>query len=142
MARAKNKTRTLARAERMAKALKLREGGATYQAIADNLGISLARAYQDVKDGLADITREPAEHLLTLELERIDRLWTPLFVKAVKGDMKATDRLIRLMDQRAKLLGLYRHEVNVSSSALDAITSGFEILEGMKQEDLDPDGEF
>lgn len=103
----KKKTRfTKERRERMAKALELKEQGATYDQIASTLGISRTRAFDDVDDALKEITREPAESLRDLELRRIDRLWQVVFKNAMQGNLKAVDRTIKLIALRMKLLGL------------------------------------
>jgi hypothetical protein len=52
----------------------LRRQGHDFRAIAHATGISVATAYRDVVEGMAEITREPARELLTLELERLDQL--------------------------------------------------------------------
>ena len=60
------------RRHRMAKALEYRKQGRSYPKIAEALGISTSQAERDVKDALGEITREPAEEVLALELERLD----------------------------------------------------------------------
>lgn len=60
------------RRQRMRTALKLREAGTSYAAIGEQLGVATKTAWEDVQDALKEITREPAEQLLTLELARID----------------------------------------------------------------------
>jgi hypothetical protein len=61
-------------AERRAVVMDLRRKGHDFRAIAQATGISVATAYRDVVEGMAEITREPARELLTLELERLDQL--------------------------------------------------------------------
>lgn len=96
----------IARRERMAQALKLRKAGATYRQIADRLGVSISTAYDDIRDALAEITREPAETLLALELERLDGMWLGISRAANRGDLKAIDRAIKISQRRGKLTGL------------------------------------
>jgi hypothetical protein len=85
-----------ARAERRAKALQLRKSGYMLKVIAAKLGISVPTAYRDV-----------ARELLAVELLRLDELQTGLYASAVAGKVVAIDRLLNIMDKRARLLWLY-----------------------------------
>lgn len=143
MARRKINQRTRARAERMAEALNLREGGATYREIGEKLGISTKRAYDDVQDAIKDIPREPAERVLHLELERIDKLWRRAYIAAMKdGNLQAMDRCMKLMDRRMRLHGLYTQEVNASVEVTEKLASSFTLLDDTSLDDLDPEGMF
>jgi hypothetical protein len=59
-------------AARRAEAARLRGQGETYRAIADQLGIDVHTAFDDVKAAVAAVVREPAEQVVTLELRRLD----------------------------------------------------------------------
>lgn len=97
---------TKQRAERIAKVLDLRAAGATYEEIARALNISLTQAHKDATLGLELTLKEPADSLRTLELRRLDRLQRAYWRAALEGDKQAADRVIRIMEHRAKLLGL------------------------------------
>lgn len=97
---------TKARRERMAKALNLRQRGLSYHEIGKALRVSHSTAYDDVQDALREITREPAEAVLSIELSRLDAILTPMVDAAISGDQGAADRVLRIMDRRAKYLGL------------------------------------
>lgn len=143
MSKKKNSpTYTKERRERMAKALQLKEQGATFDQIGRTLGISTTRAYNDVQDALKEITREPAEDVLKVELRRIDRLWQVAYQKAMKGDLKSMDRAISLIDRRIKLHGLDVHKNEISMEVLTTIDQAFSLLEDTPIEVLDPEGEF
>ena len=107
-------------AERRAYVLQLRKGGATYDAIAqaaiDKFGVErLPNGYdcryvwKDVKRELdrlrADIA-DSAEAIIELEVQRLDAMLTTLWPQVAKGHLGAVDRVLRVMDRRAKLLGL------------------------------------
>ncbi len=98
------------RAERMAKALKLREAGSTYEQIGNILNISLTQAHRDVTDALHLTIQEPADQLRETEARRLDTLMRSLWRKATDTDspqqLGAIDRIIRIQERRAKLLGL------------------------------------
>lgn len=98
-------------AERLAKALDMRRAGATFQQIADECGWpSRANAYRAIRKAIDDIVREPANEIVTLELERLDAMHAALWNRAMAGPAKvqvaAVRQLINIMQRRAKLLGL------------------------------------
>lgn len=110
------------RRHRMAEALKYRKQGRSYPQIADALGISVSQAERDVKDALNEITREPAEEVLAMELHRLDTRELQLNAEVARclkymadngpdvkwSDLlrKHTETLLRVSMQRARLTGL------------------------------------
>jgi hypothetical protein len=112
----------LATAERRAFVLRARKAGATYAEIAaaaiEKFGVEqLPRgydkryAYKDVKrelDALREEIGEDAQAVLTLELQRLDDLLKGVWNLAARKnpDYKAFDRVLRVMERRARLLGL------------------------------------
>lgn len=98
-------------AEKAKQALELRRAGWGYQEIADEVGFSnKGTAYKVVQKALAEIPRESAKALLDLELERLDDLFSGLYEAARNGDNFSVDRALKIMDQRARLLGLYEQK--------------------------------
>jgi hypothetical protein len=96
-------------AKRRTEALELRLAGYTYAQIGERLGCSLQRAHRIVTQEFERLTKErtdAAQALVSQELERLERLHRAHWDKALAGDMEATDRIIKLMNRRAKLLGL------------------------------------
>ena len=49
---------------------------------------------------------ETAPQVLTMELERLDSLWRTVYPEAKRGNLGAVDRSLRIMERRARLLGL------------------------------------
>ena len=95
---------------RAAKALEMRMEGMKFDDIAAELGFSGRQgAYDAVSRELKAITREPAEEVLRLDLERLDKMWGIHYLNAQAGDAMALSSCMRIMERRAKLLGL---EVN------------------------------
>jgi len=93
--------------EKQAKALEMRKAGATFKMIAEKLEYAdPSGAEKAVSAALTAIIQEPADALITLELERLDALFLTHYALARGGNMKATDRCLRIMERRAKLLGL------------------------------------
>jgi hypothetical protein len=107
----KGESRTSARRmdamKKAADALVLRRAGATYADIAQQLGYTApAGAQKAVERGLKATLQEPAESLRTLELDRLDRAQRQIWPAVLQGNLGAVDRLLKIMERRAKLKGL------------------------------------
>ena len=98
--------------ERRTTLLNLRRDGHSYEAIVSDhpeLGYgSAASARKDASRGLDGTLREAARDLVATEALRLDRLQLALWPKAMDGDHHAVRELIRLMERRARMLGLDR----------------------------------
>lgn len=95
--------------QRQLQALELRKQGLTYRDIGDKLSISYQQAHNDVNaelKRLAALTLDCAEELRQLELERLDMLIKGLEPMARVGNPGAVTAYLRVMERRAKLLGL------------------------------------
>jgi len=102
-----NQTSRVRAHDRHLQALELRKAGATYQAIAEQLGYAQAKgAYKAVTSALKATLKEPAEELRTLEAERLDAALLAIWRRVVAGDEKAIDRLLGIMKRRMELFGL------------------------------------
>lgn len=106
-------------------AVQLRIAGKSWAAIAQALGYdSKASAYTDVRRALEKAVTKlaiPLEAHRQLELDRLDAMQNALWPKVLDADTKSIDTALRLMDRRARLLGLdapQRHELTLE--ALDA----------------------
>ena len=102
-----SQTRRVQAHDRHLQALELRKAGATYQSIADKLGYSCAKgAHKAVASALKATLREPADGVRELEIARLDAMLLPLWRRVQNGDERAVDRVLKIMERRAKLLGL------------------------------------
>ncbi len=110
MARARESplsVRRIEAAERQVQALELRKRGKTFQDIADSLGYATAQgAYLAVESGLKRTQQQPADSVRQLELERLDKLLDAMWDKATAGKDFSVDRVLAIMDRRARYLGL------------------------------------
>jgi hypothetical protein len=95
------------------KAFDLRILGNSYREIGRQLGVSGAAAHKMVKrvlEDLAQSTTDKAIELRRIETRRIEAMLKNMLPKAMKGkqeiNMKAVDRVVKLMDRMAKLWGL------------------------------------
>lgn len=91
------------------KAIDLRRAGVGFVEIGQKLGISKSTAHRMVEAGMesarAQITAS-SDDLKAQELSRLDGMLLKLYPKAAKGDVQAIDRVIKIGERRAKLLGL------------------------------------
>lgn len=135
--------KTIEQAQHDAEAARLRAQGWGYAQIGEKLGVSMQGAHQAVQRALTAAVREPADDVRALELSRLDLLWQAAWTVLTKhhvtvqqgkvvylGDepleddapvLNAIDRLLKVQDRRAKLLGLdapTRHEV-ITLDAID-----------------------
>jgi hypothetical protein len=108
------------RAERAALALRLRASGAGYDAIGRQLGVSTPTAWRCVQAALDEIRSEPAPELIELECARLDRMLVAIWPLAIghtetlpsgrekrhAPSVEAIDRVLKIMQRRARMLGL------------------------------------
>ena len=93
--------------QKQAEALRLRTKGFEYSEIADRVGYrGESGAYKAVMAGLKKTLQEPADELRKMEAERLDRMMAGLWDKAIDGDTWSVDRVLNIMERRARLLGL------------------------------------
>ncbi|MDF1565280.1 MAG: hypothetical protein P1V51_19745 [Deltaproteobacteria bacterium] len=99
--------RTVAAAHKRRKALELKKAGYTYEIIAQQVGYAdRGAAHKAVQTALREITREPAEELLELQLQRLDDMRASVWARARKGDTKAIYAVVKIDEREAKLIGL------------------------------------
>ncbi|MEV7006837.1 hypothetical protein [Streptosporangium sp. NPDC051022] len=122
-------TRSRRTAARDAEACRLRARGLTYEQIAVDLGMSSkSSAYEAVQRALAATVREPADEVRQMELMRLDELhrsalavleathyvvdkgavvlWEGAPLVDDGPVLAAVDRLLKVQERRARLLGL------------------------------------
>lgn len=95
--------------ENRMKAVELRMLGLSYRKIGAKMDLSEAQAHRLVKSAMEMAikkTAEDAEVAIAIELDRLDQLFHAHIINALKGNTAATDRVLKVMERRAKLLGL------------------------------------
>ena len=109
-AAAKSSVRRIRTTEKTLKALELRKRGMNYTQIGEKLGCARSTACRYVLselENLADKCREEAVHVRDLELHRLDELYLIAYHAISDGnDLTGIDRCLRIMERRAKLLGI------------------------------------
>lgn len=117
------------RAARDAQALELRRAGVALPRIVEQMGYSSAKA---AEDGLAralkaaGTTFDPAD-VRALELDRLDRLQQAVWVKAVKGDLKAIEQAQKLSDARVRLAGIADRGASVLTESFDKTCASLDL---------------
>lgn len=118
----------IARAERDQRAVDMRRAGVSWDAIARALGYaSSGHAHQSFMRYMAAYPRESIADARQVELDRLDQLqaaiWQQCLATGSTNQHWAIDRMLKISDQRARLLGLnapVRQEVSViTESAVD-----------------------
>ena len=103
----KTSKKSITAAQRQAYAMELRLSGASLEEIRDVLGYRGASGvHRAIKAGLDRMLQEPADELRKLEVRRLDKMLKGIWADAVSGKEFKIDRALKIMDRRAKLLGL------------------------------------
>ncbi len=109
-AAAKSSVRRIRTTEKTLRALELRKRGMNYTQIGEKLGCNRSTACRYVLselENLADKCREEAVQVRNLELHRLDELYLIAYHAISDGnDLAGIDRCLRIMERRAKLLGI------------------------------------
>lgn len=97
--------------KREARVFELRIQGGTFDQIANEVGYSgpsgAWQAYQRVK---SEFIYESVDESRQLELMRLDELQVAVWDRAINGELPAAHCVLKIMDRRAKLLGLDKPE--------------------------------
>lgn len=97
-------------AKRRAQAIALRLAGMDFETIADRLNYANRQAAtRDFHRAIAAARleeRQAVENLREVEGQRLDRLQAAVWAKAIKGDLKAVETVLKVIAQRSRLLGL------------------------------------
>lgn len=91
------------------KALQLRRSGLSFERIGAAIGVTRQAAHQMVKVSMEHARSQisaSADELRAEEVSRLDGMLEAVWKKAIKGDVQAIDRVLKIGERRAKLLGL------------------------------------
>lgn len=90
-------------------ALALRCAGLSFAAIGTRIGVCKAQAFKLVRKGLEETRLQiagSADTLRSEELARLDGMLQKVYPRAARGDLAAVDRVLKIGERRARLLGL------------------------------------
>lgn len=105
----KNKSKEVEQEQRRIVVARALLRGATYQDIAEEIGMSTGTVCNDVQAILAQWRNQQADLVddyFRLELQRLDKMMEGIWEKAITGNMRAIDAVLSIMRRRAKFLGL------------------------------------
>jgi hypothetical protein len=87
--------------------IELRRTGETWERIAKIVGFAGASgALKAYRRAMTRTLKQPTDELREIELDRLDRLQRGIWERAKDGDIRAIDSVLRIIDRRARLLGL------------------------------------
>lgn len=104
----RNKTPKPELIDKERQAIELRRAGATFDDIAKALGYATPQgAYLAYHRALKrTLVEAGADDMRELELDRLDRLQRAVWSRALQGDIQAINTALKILDRRAKYLGL------------------------------------
>jgi len=132
--------------EKERKVLEMRLAGITFELIAKQVGFASAGAcYNAYKRALVRTLQEPADAVREAEIARLDRLMQGVWTQALRGETRSVDAVLRIMDRRARLLGLdapIKQQLEVNTYERDSIDAEVAklaaLLDGSPQGQVDP----
>lgn len=111
--------------------------GLDYRTMANALGVSIGTIAADVKILMGRWQKEQVgvmDQIVQLEVTRLDRALNAIWNKILDGDQGAINSMLRIMERRAKLLGLDK------PAGLDLTSDGepitVKIVKGVSMDDL------
>jgi hypothetical protein len=88
-------------------ALRLHNAGMTKSVIAEQTGIPYGRVKEEIVSAMRELADEPIEYKAMAQMSLMRDLRRALYPAAMRGDVQAVDRIMKVADHEAKLLGLY-----------------------------------
>ncbi len=92
--------------ERRARALTLRNAGATFRQIADKTGVSPTQARKDIEVALREVVAESAESMIARQRAVLHDIVRANYAAAASGDIDAARVILSTLEREAKLFGL------------------------------------
>lgn len=111
---------------REAQCISLRKEGLSYRLISQQVGITeqgVMKAIRRVMTRVAAQTGADVEDIKSIELERLDDMHAAIFPDAKSGNLKAVDRVLKIMERRSAYLGLdapRKLEADIHTDDLDS----------------------
>ena len=119
------------------KALTMRNAGATFPRIADQLGVSERQARNDVRKAIAEVVQLPVDQMVERQRAILLDITRVNYPAAMSGDRDAQAVLLRVLEHEAKLYGLYAPaRVNVGISESEFAAQAAELLAALGTEPL------
>lgn len=104
------------------RALRMKRSGMNLFEIAEVLQMSEMRCNTAIKQGLAlaqaTIGYAERRELLAMEVDRLDALQFSLWDQALAGDVRCVEAVLKVINQRSRLLGLEQADTGTSSTTV------------------------
>jgi hypothetical protein len=129
----RNAKKRVERASRRLEAFTLRRQGQSFESIGQHLGVSPQTVSLWVREAVRAMPKEERDDLRDMELARLDAALVPVMRLVVGGDLFAVDRMLRIMERRARYLNLdeqAQEGVHAVHSLLDALVLGEQAQQG------------
>lgn len=94
------------RDRRKARVVYLRNSGATRKEVAEKLGIGYDTVKSDERTAIEEVMATSVHDYVGKQLTEIQDMKRTVYRQAAEGDPAAIDRVLKLMDREARLLGL------------------------------------
>lgn len=125
------------RAETALKAYRMKQAGSSLWDIAEECQVAETAVGGMINEQLREaallLDEGTKRTLLALEVDRLDALQKSIWRLAMSGDLPAIDRALRIIQQRAKLLGLEDITVtNITNNTVVVAGTGPEYIEALK----------
>ena len=118
--------------------MQLREQGYSLAAIAKHLGSRESTVHAWIVEALRAIPMESAQEVLRTELRRLDSLLSAFIGNGIEGDLPAADMSLKIIEKRARLLGLYPEMGKPSPVGIAVQVGGGEVTEVAMQIEFVP----
>ena len=108
--------------------------GLNYRTMAEALDVSTGTVAGDVKIILTRWQKEQVravDQVMQMELTRLDRALNAIWDKVLEGDDRAINNLLKIMERRAKLLGMDK-----ISGMTEDVPFVVKVLRGVSMDDL------
>jgi DNA-binding transcriptional ArsR family regulator len=92
--------------DKLAEAMRMRRLGATYDEIAEKVGMKPKTIQKAISRLLETVLLDEARDLKVLQMVRLERLVAAITEKAENGNLFAVKTLLKVFDRQAKLCGL------------------------------------
>lgn len=123
--------------ERRIKALTMRNAGATFIRIAEQLGVSEKQARNDVRKAVQEVVQLPVDQMVERQRAILLNITRVNYPAAMSGDREAQAVLLRVLEHEAKLYGLYAPaRVNIGISESEFALQAAELLQALGTEPL------
>ncbi|WP_448712747.1 helix-turn-helix domain-containing protein [Microbacterium profundi] len=104
--RPRRRAKRLDRLTRRAEAFMLHRTGVDMSTIAQRMDVHPKTVQRWIREEVQRIPEEAAEAIRAIELARLDAILVPQMRLALAGDGYAVDRVLKIMERRARYLGL------------------------------------